>query len=61
MKLPTFSGGSDKDDLPPRDFLERIEAYCKALKKDTNDEFTEMQLALRGMPQSDGDLWPDEE
>ncbi len=48
MKLPTFSGGSDKDDLPPRDFVERIEAYCKALKKDTNDECTEMQLALRG-------------
>ena len=48
MKLPTFSGGSDKDDLPPRDFVERIEAYCKALKKDTTDECTEMQLALRG-------------
>lgn len=48
MKLPTFSGGSEKDDLPPRDFVERIENYCKSLKKAANEECVEMQLALRG-------------
>ena len=48
LKLPTFSGGLEKDDLSPLDFVERIEAYCKATKRDVNDECTEMHLALRG-------------
>jgi hypothetical protein len=48
LKLPTFSGGVDKDDLSPLDFVERIEAYCKATKRDVNDECNEMHLALRG-------------
>ena len=48
LKLPTFSGGVEKDDLNPQDFVERIEAYCKATKRDANDECTEMHLALRG-------------
>jgi hypothetical protein len=48
LKLPTFSGGTEKDDLSPLDFVERIEAYCKATKRDANDECNEMHLALRG-------------
>jgi len=48
LKLPTFSGGVDKDDLNPRDFVERIETYCQATKRDPNDECIEMHLALRG-------------
>jgi Retrotransposon gag protein/Zinc knuckle len=48
LKLPTFSGGVDKDDLSPLDFVERIEAYCRATKRDANDECMEMHLALRG-------------
>jgi len=48
MKMPTFSGGTEKDELSPRDFVERIEAYCKVLKKATNEECGEFQLALRG-------------
>jgi hypothetical protein len=48
LKLPTFSGGLEKDDLSPLDFVERIEAYCKATKRDANDECNEMHLALRG-------------
>jgi Retrotransposon gag protein/Zinc knuckle len=48
LKLPTFSGGVEKDDLNPQDFVERIETYCQAMKRDQNDECTEMHLALRG-------------
>ena len=48
LKLPTFSGGVDKDDLHPQDFVERIETYCQATKRDPNDECIEMHLALRG-------------
>ena len=48
FKLPTFSGGVEKDDLNPQDFVERIETYCQAMKRDPNDECTEMHLALRG-------------
>ena len=48
LKLPTFSGGVEKDDLNPQDFVERIETYCQAMKRDPNDECTEMHLALRG-------------
>lgn len=48
LKMPTFSGGTEKDDLSPLDFVERIETYCKSAKRDPNDECTEMHLALRG-------------
>jgi hypothetical protein len=48
LKLPTFSGGLEKDDLSPLNFVEQIETYCKATKRDINDECTEMYLALRG-------------
>jgi len=48
LKLPTFSGGIEKDDLHPKDFVERIEAYCKATRRDPNDECNELHLALRG-------------
>ncbi len=47
LKLPTFSGGQEKDDLSPLDFVERIE-YCKSMKRDENDSCVEMHLALRG-------------
>lgn len=48
LKMPTFSGGTEKDDLSPLDFVERIETYCKSAKRDPNDECTEMHLNLRG-------------
>ena len=48
LKLPTFSGGVDKDDISPLDFVERIEAYCSATGRVQNDECKEMHLALRG-------------
>jgi hypothetical protein len=47
LKLPTFSGGVEKDDLSPQDFVERIETYCKAMKRDVDDNCTEMHLALQ--------------
>jgi hypothetical protein len=47
LKLPTFSGGQDKDDLSPLDFVERIETYVKSAKRDENDSCVEMHLALR--------------
>jgi hypothetical protein len=47
LKLPTFSGGHDKDDLSPLDFVERIETYIKSAKRDENDSCVEMHLALR--------------
>jgi hypothetical protein len=48
LKMPTFSGGTEKDDLGPLDFVERIETYCRSAKRDPNDECVEMHLALRG-------------
>ena len=32
LKMPTFSGGLEKDDLSPLDFVERIETYVKSAK-----------------------------
>lgn len=29
MKLPTFSWGTEKDEVSPRDFIEWIKMYCK--------------------------------
>jgi hypothetical protein len=46
--MPTFSGGTEKDELGPLDFVERIETYCRSAKRDPNDECVEMHLALRG-------------
>jgi hypothetical protein len=46
LKMPTFSGGTEKDELGPLDFVERIETYCKSAKGDPNYKCTEMHLAL---------------
>lgn len=48
MKLPTFSGGTEKDEITARDFVERIEAHCRVLNKTENDACNEMHLVLRG-------------
>jgi Retrotransposon gag protein/Zinc knuckle len=48
LKMPTFSGGSDKDDLSPIDFVERIETYCKSTKRPEDDACVEIHLTLRG-------------
>jgi len=46
-RLPLFYG-SDKDDVTPRDFVKRLEAYCRATNKPANAACNEMYLALRG-------------
>jgi Retrotransposon gag protein/Zinc knuckle len=48
LKMPTFSGGLEKDDLSPLDFVERIETYVKSAKRNDNDSCVEMHLNLRG-------------
>jgi len=46
-RLPLFYG-NDKDEVTPRDFVERLEAYCRATNKPENGACNEMYLALRG-------------
>jgi len=40
--------GHGKDDLTPRDFVARLEAYCKATNKPDNTECSEMYLCISG-------------
>jgi len=40
--------GNGKDNVTPHDFIERIEAYCKATNNPANAECNEMYLGLRG-------------
>ncbi len=50
-RMPLFYGRvGGINEVPPRSLVNRIEAYCKTLKKDANAECQELYLCLRGEP-----------
>lgn len=46
-RLPLYYG-TNKEDVTPRDLVERIEAYCRATRNTANAECLEIYLILRG-------------
>jgi|GEM_PF-5404293 len=47
-RMPLFYGDHSKDDVTPRDYIERLEAYCRATNKSVDAACNEMYLGLRG-------------